>query len=237
MSAIKCLGLTVLIAGAMTAAPLTWDVRSGSSTQSSNLGTGFGNTYTFNNLGITATITAWGLTGSSGTRFQPGQLGRWSFGMGVCNANEGANCGSPDHQVDNANGVDFVLIQFSSPILLSSVQIQPYGNYDTDVSYFTGNTAAGLNLNGKSIADLAALGFGAVSTDLANASTNARSVVINSSPVNALLFGARLPGGDPQCDYFKVQVISGSSVPEPATLGLVGLALLAAGLVRRRPKA
>jgi hypothetical protein len=42
-------------------------------------------------------------------------------GQGVCSTNDGNNCQSPDHAVDNTNNTEGVLLKFSSSVILSSI--------------------------------------------------------------------------------------------------------------------
>ncbi len=223
--------------GSLSAAPLTFDLRSGSSTPYTVTGGGVGNVFTFVSNGVSMTLTSWGITGDHYTEFRAGTTGRWAEGVGVCDALEGSSCGSPEHQVDNDGAVDFLLLQFSTPVFPQSIIIQPYGYYDSDVTYFLGNTSSSLNLTGLTVSDLPGVGFGTAKYSPGNVDNDPRTVNITSNtPVNSILFGARLSsGGDRYDDYFKVQVVNAAPVPEPATLGLVGAALAAVGIFRKRP--
>jgi hypothetical protein len=227
------LGL-LLTALTVTAAPIGFDFTSGGT----NSGSSYGNVRTFTSGGVTVTVTAWGLTGGfSNTTFENARLGQWSgFGMGVCNREEGGvNCDSPEHQADNVGRYDFVLFQFSTPVDPLSITINPFGTYDRDVSYWTGNTASGLNLSGLSIGSLAGLGFGGKIDDTTSASGNPRTVDLTSGAVNSVFFGAQYGAGDLD-DRFKIESMSVNAVPEPATLSLLGGALLALGVYRRRAR-
>ena len=174
----------------VSATPVTVNFNTGGSVSSNSAG----NVYTFNLNGIKVTLTSYSLSGNNNTTFQAGTLYQWSVGMGVCGANEGTNCSSPEHQIDNNGAVEMVLMQFSSPIDPTLITIQPYGTsssgYDRDVTYYLGTGTGTINLSGKSLADLAALGFSSANNSDSTVSTAARSVAISGGAVTSLLFGA-----------------------------------------------
>lgn len=182
-----------------------------------------GNARTFTAGGITITATAWSYDPRAG--FQQARLGLWPTGLGVCSITE--RCGNPSHQVDNAGQHEFVLFQFSAPVDPISVRIDPYGTYDRDVSYWTGNISLPSDLLvGETYSSLTGLGFFSRIDNNGTVSSRPRDVPIVSPAVNALLFGARLNGGGD--DYFKITSLTGSaaSVPEPSILLLISLGLL-----------
>lgn len=193
-----------------------------------------GNTRTFSSDGVTITASAWGYTkADSNTAFETAALGRWAAGLGSCNREE-LPCGSPNHQVDNVGADDWVLFVFSTAVDIASVRIDPYGNYDRDVSYYVGNVAPGVNLADRSYANLAGLGFSSIQYSSADPSSNYRDVAIGGTPqyVNALLIGGYFNAD--QDDYFKITGLSANTrtaVPEPSTLLLM---LSGAALLRRR---
>ena len=179
-----------------------------------------GNTRTFTSGGITLTVTAWAYTfGASDNALAAAALGRYSTGLGVCNATE--DCEDPQHQVDNIGAADWVLFQFSAPVDVTSVRIDPFDTWDRDVSYFLGTAGGPLNLTGITYAALGGLGFGGVQNDSASASNLFRDVSINGGLANAMLFGGFL-GGDDEDDRFKITSLSATTaVPEPATMLLL----------------
>jgi hypothetical protein len=222
------------------ATSLSLDFTSSGGVDTGDTGGAFGNVRTYTNDGVTVTVTAWGLTGHSDTTFQTANLGDYTgtnLGLGVCNQNEGKNCDSPTHQVDNAGANDFVLFQFSSVITSPiTITITPYGTYDRDVTYYTGNAASGLNLTGDALSGLSALGLTNVQNSDSTVSSNSRTVTLNvSGGVNSILFGARV-GGDSNDDYFKINGLTAnvSAAPEPATSAFAGATLIALAALSRR---
>lgn len=229
------LGLCLAACCSMQAATLTYDFRSGSSTPSTSAGgVNYGNSYTFTVGGVSVVATGWGLTGgASNNTFQTGYVGRYSTGIGVCNQEE--SCVDPAHQVDNDGQLDFMLFQFSKPVDPLSIVIDPAGTYDRDVTYYTGNTTNPLNLSGVTLAGLSSLGLVGPTHDASTISGDPRTVSLTSPFVNTVLFGARIygSGADSFEDRFKIASLT-AETPEPATLGLSGLAILALGMVQRR---
>jgi hypothetical protein len=229
-----------ILSASLQASNLSLDFTSSGGVDTGDTGGAFGNVRTYTDDGVTVTVTAWGLTGHSDTTFQSANLGQYTgtnLGLGVCNQNEGKNCASPNHQVDNADGVDFVLFQFSTAITSPiTITLTPYGTYDRDVTYYTGNAASGLNLSGDAPSGLSALGLTNVHNDDSTVSDATRTVTLNiTGAVNSILFGARV-GGDDHQDYFKINGLDANvnPTPEPATSAFVGATLIGLSALARR---
>lgn len=235
----KVAGVTGFASALLLAATVSADPISFSFTGSQGGATGegsLGNTRTFTAGGVTLTASAWGYTkGDPDNAFETAALGRWSSGLGACNRTE-FPCGSPSHQVDNVGSDDWVLFVFSTAVDITSVRIDPYGNYDRDVSYYVGNVASNINLSNVSYAGLAGLGFAPRQSSSADPSSDYRDVNIPGTPqyVNAILIGGYI-GGD-EDDYFKISGLAANTrtaVPEPSTM-LLMLSGAAALLPRSR---
>lgn len=229
----------VLVAAAailpVEASTVLWDFRTGGTAGTSS-GSGFANVRTFTSDGLTVTVSAWGVTGNSNTTFQPAQSGRWSTGLGTCNQLEGSGCADPAHQVDNAAEYDFMLFSFSTDIESALIRIDPYGKWDRDVTYYM--STGPVDLTNVALSGLHAIGMSGPLHSDSTASDDSRTVALDPSPVRSILFGARTSGAgaDSSIDRFKIVKVYGdyNAVPEPATGLLLGGALVALGVIRRR---
>jgi hypothetical protein len=231
--------------GAPVARAVTLDFRTGGSSQAASSGSGYGNGWTFNQAGTHVAVTGWGNTGTSGFGpvFEKGYVGRFSTGLGVCNRDEGSisKCiqGGLLHQVDNSGQQDLVLFRFDGPAVLQAITIDPYGEWDRDVSYWVGNLAPGVDLTGHNFSDLGTLGFGGQLNSLNSVGEGPLTINLGNVIGNALLFGAHYPING-SVDRFKIRSLTAAAapvVPVPGALGLFlsGLAALAGARRFRSP--
>jgi hypothetical protein len=242
--------LATILGGAMiavipaSASTTTFNFATGQADSESNSA---GDTLSLTVGGVTVTETAWyvgsGYSGSS--KFQKAALNNYNanpddptLGLGVCSAND-PDCGSPHHQVDNAVGDEFILFQFSSAFSLSGSSIQvanyaPDGGSSTtaDLTYYSAATAITSNST-----TLSAEGTGTTVANQGEPSHYQFTDALSGGNVSYLLIAAAVNQTN---DAFKVnELIMNSSnqvsgTPEPATFGLIGLALTGLGIASRK---
>jgi hypothetical protein len=140
----------------------------------------------FNRSGGGAWTTAW--------------LGSYSAGLGVTNNNE--NGSDPSHKVDNVSSVDYVLFEFSSPVVIDQAFLDAITS-DSDISVWIG-TKTNPFTNHQTLSDsfLSSLAF---TEENLTSSTSARWADINAGGVvgNILVIAAQASDATPE-DQFKI---------------------------------
>jgi hypothetical protein len=222
---------------------------------SGSSGNSYGNSLTFaESVGpVTVTATAFSLpAGYNGnSTFAAAAVDNYNgtnLGLGVCSANDpsGTGCSSPSHQVNNGNGTEFIVLQFSQAVNLNGATISianyaPIGSTsDVDLTYYTASTALAAG------AKLSTLGTGTdINQNCGGAgSTSCQGLQFNdvlgsnTGTSSYLIIAASVSNSDGFTDAFKVNGLSipNSATPEPGTLGTISLALLgfAIGAARKR---
>lgn len=190
--------------------------------------TGFGNSLTRTNGGVTVVVTGW--SANNGTDpFTQSQVRVFDTGLGTCASNEGLNCGSGPHTVDNDGRDEVLLLTFDHPVLLTEAVITAWAT-DYDASFWAGTGP--INMAGRSFATLGTQHDSEFSGS-ANLGVSFRSVSLSGieSPVDWLIFGVQ-PGENNDKFKFKSLVVETPphDTPEPGMLFLLGIgaALLAA---------
>lgn len=187
------------------------------------------------------TLTAYALNGStSSSTLQSGTVMSWgSYGVGVCSPGEYANCNTPNHATDHfGTFTDFLLLQFSSSVVLNTVALWTSGDADFSVlrwvgpgapSSVAGTTASALSSGNWSV--LTTVNGSAAGTYSLNNSSAASSVWAIAAYNTAI---ATRSGADAGDDAFKISGVTAAVVPEPPTIALMIAGLIGIGAVARR---
>jgi hypothetical protein len=187
-----------------------------------------------------------------------GQLGAYSgAGLGACENQIGYDCTSPNHQIDNGknggtvNDYEFILIKFSSAVDLTSIQLGNFGGGGADpfnITYYTStSTAASLALGGTTLGSGNSFSTAQTESSQSSCGSTNGTCIDNmtgaaTNNVTYLLIGASI--SDNGTDFFKIQDINANTTngtvqsvsPEPATFGMIGLALAGLGVYSRKRK-
>jgi hypothetical protein len=220
--------------------------------QSANANT-YGNTYACAAEGsYDYTVDVKAYAASSGANFAAAHVADWTGGFGVQNRGEGLNASSPQHGTDNDGRLDLLMFSFDASFALSEVMIGwPASGYDTDISIlaWTGGGDPTAALTSSTEGNLLSTGWDLVGNytnldDGVARGVNAAAVSSSYWIVSAFSRYGAASGGDTTKDYFKLYSIAGTrtctnstmpscgstpgtgtSVPEPASLALVAVAL------------
>jgi hypothetical protein len=204
-------------------------------------GNSYGNTLQLSSGGLTVTESAYYLSSgyTSSSKFGTAAVDDYNgtnLGLGVCSPND-PSCSNPYHQMDNYQGDEFIVFQFSQAVNLSSIQITNYApigsTSDVDLTYFTSSTNLTTNTT------LGSLGSGTNVTQNCTGTACQGTPFVDSmsgSNVTYLIVAAEVNNSDGNTDAFKINDLSVNATPEPGTIGMMVLAIsgLAMQAWRRR---
>ncbi|MCC7377720.1 MAG: hypothetical protein IT581_23865, partial [Verrucomicrobiales bacterium] len=162
-----------------------------------------GNIRTYSVDGVSVRVSAFSRTKSAGT-WAAGYLGAYSGGLGVTDSGEGDGSSSR-HVVDNLDRDNYVLFEFSKPVVLNRIYLG-YVITDSDLQFWIGTFGDPynnhLNLNASVLG-----GFAYTETSLAsNGSTRWADVNAGEIIGNALVIAAQ-PGATSGDDRFKIAAL------------------------------
>ena len=223
-------------------------------------GSNYGNTYTWNAAGATPSLTmsAWGSTSIGGT-IAKGYIGNYGKGTGFgitsqssgeLNSSNNPDAASPyyQHAIDNVSSYESMLFSFGSSVTLNSVSVGFTGT-DADATVFVWNGSGDptSSIAGKSYAQLLTSGW-VLAGNLFNMSSGSNSFT-NTSAVSSSKYwmvgafmsaagGVNNVANDSTLDEFKITGLgvtpSLTTVPEPDSIALFGIAALGLVLAGRR---
>jgi hypothetical protein len=168
-----------------------------------------GNIRQFSAPGVQIRVSAFSLTKSSYPEWDRAYLGAYSHGLGVTNENESGY--SDTHVADNDGRNDFVLFEFSTPVIVTKAYLD-YVGADSDITVWVGefnNPYA----NHLSLSDAVLASFGLRDTS-DTTSGSARWAEFNDGQVsgNAIVIAPRFEHGN---DSFKLRKLE-LCVPQAA---------------------
>ncbi len=177
----------------------------------------YGNIRTFTVNGISVKVSAFSRFKNAAT-WETGYLGLYSSGLGVTDRYEGSG-GNGSHRVDNIDKNNYVLFEFSTPVVLTRAFLDAIVT-DSDISIWFGTLADPFN-NHTTLSD--AVLSGMLTEQNETGSSSARWASFNGGQIfaNVLVIAADIADTTPE-DQFKIRKLEFGCVPPPQCSGKIG---------------
>ena len=235
----KYASMAALAVASVTSANAATYIMDFSGTDNSNtVGTpGNARTTTTSNGSTSVSVRATGWsTGNSGATSTASYLGAYPSGYGVHGANDG-------HTIDNYGLVDFIVLQFSRSVTLTSAVFNAFsipGQGAADTDAFVGAYKTPIAWT-SAVADPNVFFAGFQGGFDSNVTSNSAAPRDISSPYygNTWIIAASPTNVDGKFDSFKIGQLGIAAVPEPATwaMMIMGFGMVGGALRSRRAKA
>ncbi len=172
--------------------------------------------------GISVKVSAFSRTKGAGGVWSTAFLGQYSGGLGVTDNSEGDGSNNR-HTVDNIDGDNYVLFEFSEPIVLKQAELG-YVVSDSDLTVWIGNFNNPFN-NHLTLSDAVLGNFSHTEENLTDSSST-RTADLNSGEIvgNALIIAAWIGDTSPE-DQFKIKLLNickrSCEPPPPSCFGSI----------------
>ena len=196
-------------------------------------------TTTSTDASVSVRATAWN---TNFTTVLSSYLGAFSKGYGV---GDGA---LDQHFADSFGTTDFIVLQFSRPVVLTSAVLNVFSNpafgtpADSDASFAAGYAPGGswtgnLFASGDSAGSVASNFYGGFTSYVSSNLAHGTARPVNGGGLNGNVWLIAAGGVDGNFDGFKLSQITATAVPEPTTWALMILGFGAVGFAMRSRRA
>ena len=163
-------------------------------------------------------VKASGFARTGGGAWSTAYLGSYGSGLGVTNNNEG-NGADPTHKIDNVGTVDYVLFEFSSPVIISKAFLDAVTT-DSDITVWIGNKTDPFN-NHQTLSDAFLSGIGYTEKNETGSGASRWADFNGPGLLGNVLVIAALADDESPEDQFKISKLE-TACPGQECSGVIG---------------